>query len=52
MDGCVTKGAGCVEKTADCSAYKGTRDMCAKFMGSDGKDYCFNVGNATETSIC
>lgn len=36
MNTCVTKGTGCVEKSSDCSAYKGTRDICSKFMGSNG----------------
>ncbi|CAK67723.1 unnamed protein product (macronuclear) [Paramecium tetraurelia] len=52
LDGCVTKGTGCVEKSADCSAYKGNQTTCAKFMGSNGNDYCYNTGAATDTSSC
>ncbi|CAD8055987.1 unnamed protein product [Paramecium sonneborni] len=52
LDGCVTKGIGCISKFFNCSVYKGTRDTCSNFTGSSGYEYCYNVENATETSNC
>ncbi|CAD8123287.1 unnamed protein product [Paramecium sonneborni] len=52
LDGCVTKGIGCVSKFFNCSAYQGTRDTCSNFKESSGYNYCYNVENATKTSNC
>ena len=49
--GCVTNGSGCVESSALCSAYQGTKDTCQKFTGgTDG--LCNNVDEATAYTTC
>ncbi|CAD8122845.1 unnamed protein product [Paramecium sonneborni] len=40
LSGCVTKGIGCIAKTAECGSYKGTTQKCLKFSGNLGADKC------------
>ncbi|CAD8071729.1 unnamed protein product [Paramecium sonneborni] len=50
MKGCVTKRPGCVDATAECSAYQGVQADCEKAVGN-GKS-CTNDSTATATTAC
>ncbi|CAD8182439.1 unnamed protein product [Paramecium octaurelia] len=55
QNGCVTKGVGCIEKTAKCDEYRGTRDQCSKFQGYVSKtltEFCSGDATNTELSKC
>ncbi|CAK67224.1 unnamed protein product (macronuclear) [Paramecium tetraurelia] len=52
LKGCITKGTGCIDATSSCTGFKGDQATCAKFMGSSGKDYCWNTSTALATATC
>ena len=47
---CVTKGTGCIEKTASCGSYSGTQVICSAFRS--GTKPCWNVATASITTSC
>lgn len=49
---CVTKGTGCIEKTASCTSYQGTQAICSAFKGSDGTKLCWNIAGANTITPC
>lgn len=51
MNGCVTKGTGCIESSAQCASYVGVQTTCAKFKGNS-TTICWNTKDATETTPC
>ncbi|CAK67225.1 unnamed protein product (macronuclear) [Paramecium tetraurelia] len=52
LKGCITKGTGCIDATSSCSGFQGDQAICAKFLGSSGKDYCWNASTALATATC
>nr|CAA59447.1 alpha-51D-immobilization antigen [Paramecium tetraurelia] len=52
LKGCITKGTGCIDATSSCGGFKGDQATCAKFLGSSGKDYCWNTSTALATAVC
>ncbi|CAK61922.1 unnamed protein product (macronuclear) [Paramecium tetraurelia] len=52
LKGCITKGTGCIDATSQCGGFKGDQATCAKFLGSSGKDYCWNTSTALATATC
>jgi len=49
---CITKGTGCIEKTAACGSYSGTQAICSTFKGNSGTKPCWNVITASLTTPC
>ncbi|CAD8055005.1 unnamed protein product [Paramecium primaurelia] len=52
MKGCITKGTGCLDATSSCTVFKGDQAICAKFLGTSGRDYCWNTSTALVTANC
>ncbi|KAM3145775.1 hypothetical protein pb186bvf_002070 [Paramecium bursaria] len=50
MNGCLTKGTGCIASTEPCSSYYGTQAQCNKFIGNG--QICWNTDYASITDPC
>lgn len=50
MKGCLSRGKGCISSVEQCSAYKGTKDICETFKGAGRK--CTNIASATSSTSC
>ncbi|CAD8162524.1 unnamed protein product [Paramecium pentaurelia] len=47
MENCVYSGYGCIDKSSDCSLFKGSQIKCAQYANK-----CWNESNATDISPC